>query len=277
MLQDPKSGVLSSWNRSTEYYPVWMKTHIEYPDIFFWEYNSPYHIEMGTYLLIDLFWKGGSVAPAQLTSLRWNWEIFAQTCSTCLEGPYRKDSSGAHPCRAIDIAWEPRIPSPCRLKAITHATGSKIGSSRSRWNRGTEYYPVWMKTHIEYPDIFFWKYNSPYHIEMGTYVLIDLLWSGGSVAPAQPTSLRWNWGIFGQTCSTCLEGSYRKDSSCAHPCRAIDRAWEPRIPSPCSLKAITHATGSKIRSSRSRWNRGTEYYPIGMKTHIEYPDIFFWK
>ena len=41
------------------------------------------------------------------------------------------------------------------------------------------------------------------------------------------------------------------------------------------LKAITHATGSKIRSSRFRWNRGTEYYPVGMKTHIEYPDMFF--
>ena len=38
--------------------------------------------------------------------------------------------------------------------AITHAIGSKIGSSGSRWNRGTEYYPV-AKTHIEYPDIFF--------------------------------------------------------------------------------------------------------------------------
>src|SRR6185503_522534 len=23
------------------------------------------------------------------------------------------------------------------------------------------------------------------------------------------------------------------------------------------------------------WNRGTEYYPVGMKTHIEYLDIFF--
>ena len=123
---------------------------------------------MGTYVLIDLLWAGGSVAPAQLTSLRWNWRIFAQICSTCLEGPHRKDSSGAHPCRAIDRAWEPRIPSPCNLKAITHATGSKIGSSRSRWNRGTEYYPVIMNTHIEYPDIFFWKYNSPYHIEMAT-------------------------------------------------------------------------------------------------------------
>ena len=112
---------------------------------------------------------------------------------------------------------------------------------------------------------------------MGTYVLIDLLCAGGSVAPAQPTSLRWNWVIFDQTWSTCLEGSYRKDSSGAHPCRAIDWVWEPRIPSPCSLKAITHATGSKIRNSRSHWNRDTEYYPIGMKTHIEYPDIFFEK
>ena len=110
---------------------------------------------------------------------------------------------------------------------------------------------------------------------MGTYVLIDLIWVGGSVAPAQPTSLRWNWGIFYQTCSTCLEGPYRKDSSGAHPSRAIDRAWEPRIPSPCNLKDITHATGSEIWSSRSRWNRGTEYYPVGMKTHIEYPDMFF--
>ena len=47
------------------------------------------------------------------------------------------------------------------------------------------------------------------------------------------------------------------------------------MPSSCSLKAITYATGSKIGSSQSRWNRGTEYYPVGMKTHIEYPDIFF--
>ena len=114
----------------------------------------------------------------------------------------------------------------------------------------------------------FWKYNSPYHIEIGTYVLIGLLWAGGSVAPAQPTSLRWNWGIFAQTCSTCLEGPYWKDSSGTHPDRAIDRTWVPRIPFPCSLKAITHATGPKIRSSRSRWNRGTEYYLVGMKSHI---------
>jgi hypothetical protein len=246
-------------NRGTEYYHVGMKTHIEYPHIFFWKYNTPCHIEMGTYVLIDLLWAGGSVAPAQLTSLRWNWGIFAPTCSTCLEGRYRKDSSSARPCRAIDSAWAPRIPSPCILKAITHATGSKIGSSRSRWNRGTEYFPVGIKTHIEYPDIFFWKYNSLYHIEMCTYVLIDLLWEGGSVAPAQPTSLWWNWGIFAQTCSTCLEGPYRNDSFGAHPCRVIDRAWEPRIPSPCSLKAITNATGSKIGSSGYRSNRGTEY------------------
>ena len=169
-----------------------MKTHIEYPDIFFWKYNNSYHIEMGTYVLIDLLCAGGSVAPAQLTSLWWNLGIFAQTCSTCLEGPYRKDSSGPQSCRAIDRAWEPRIPSPCSLNAITHATGSKIGSSRSHWNRGIEHYPVGMKTHTEYPDIFLWKYNSPYHIEMGTYVLIDLLCAGGSVAPAQLTSLRWN-------------------------------------------------------------------------------------
>ena len=179
---------------------------------------------MSTYVLIDLLWAGGSVAPAQPTSLRWNWGIFAQSCSTCLEGPYRKDSSGAHPCWAIDTAWEHQIPSPGSLKAITHATGSKIGSSRSHWNRGTEYYPVGMKTHIEYPNIFFWKYNSPYHIEMGTYILIDLLWAGGSVASAQPTSLRWNWGILDQTCSTFLEGLYRKDSTSAHPCRVIDKA-----------------------------------------------------
>ena len=191
---------------------------------------------MGTYILIDLLWAGGSVAAAQPTSFRWNWGIFPQTSSTCLERPYRKDSSSAHPCRAIDRAWEPRIPSPCSLKAITYATGSKIGSSQSHWNLGTEYYPVGMKTHIEYPDIFFWKYNSPYHIEIGTYVLIDLLWASGSVAPALPTSLRWNWGIFAQTCSTCLGGPYRKDSSGAHSCRAIDRAREPQIPSPWSLK-----------------------------------------
>ena len=151
---------------------------------------------MATYVLIDLCWAGGTVAPAKPTSLRWNWGIFVQTSPKCLEGPYRKDSSGAHPCRAIDRAWQPRISSLCSLKAITHATGFKIGSSRSCWNRGTEYYPVGMKTHIEYLDIFFCKYNSPYHIEMGTYVLIDLLWAGGSVAPAQPNSLWWNWGIY---------------------------------------------------------------------------------
>ena len=168
----------------------------------------------------------------------------------------------------IDRASEPRIPSPWILKAITHATGFRIGRSRSRWNGDTEYHPVEMKTNIEDPDIFFQKYNTPYNTEMGTYVLIDLLWGGGSVAPAQPTSLRWNWGIFAQTCSTCLEGACRKDSSSAHPCMAIDRAWEPRIPSPCSLNAITHATGSKIGISRSRWNRGTEYDPVGMKSHI---------
>ena len=156
----------------------------------------------------------------------------------------------------IDRAWEPQIPSPCSLKAITHATGSKIRSPRSRWNRGTEYYPIGKKTHIEYPHMFFWKYNSPYHIEMGTYVLIDLLWAGGSVAPAQPTSLWWNWGIFAQTCSTCLEGPYRKYSTGVHPCRAIVRAWEHLIPSPCSLKAITHARGSKIGSSRSQIGTG---------------------
>ena len=136
----------------------------------------------------------------------------------------------------IDRAWEPRIPSPCSLNAITHATGSKIGSSRSHWNRGIEHYPVGMKTHTEYPDIFLWKYNSPYHIEMGTYVLIDLLWSGGFVAPAQPISHRWTWGIFAQACSTCLERLYRKESSIAHPCRAIDRAWEPPNSFPVQFK-----------------------------------------
>ena len=47
------------------------------------------------------------------------------------------------------------------------------------------------------------------------------------------------------------------------------------MPFPCSLKAITHATGSKIRSSRSRWNRGTEYYPVGVKTHIYTLTYFF--
>ena len=29
-------------------------------------------------------------------------EFLPKKCSTCLEGPYRKDSYGAHPCRAID-------------------------------------------------------------------------------------------------------------------------------------------------------------------------------
>ena len=104
----------------------------------------------------------------------------------------------------------------------------------------------------------FWKYNSPYLIETDTYVLIDLLWAGGSVAPAQSTSLRWNRGISAQTCSTCLEGPYKKESSGAYPCREIDRAWEPRIPSPCSLMAIIHATESKIGSSLSQIGIGAQ-------------------
>ena len=37
MLQDPKSGVLGPVGIGAEYYPVGMKTHIEYPDIFFFE------------------------------------------------------------------------------------------------------------------------------------------------------------------------------------------------------------------------------------------------
>ena len=157
MLQDPKSGVLSPVGIGHRILPCRNENSYRVPWHVFFKYNSPYHIEMGTYVLIDLCWAGGSVAPAQPTSLRWNRGIFAQTYSICLEGPYNIDSSGAHPWRAIDRAWEPRIPSRCSLKAITHATGSKIGSSRSRWIRGTEYYPVGMKTHIEYPDIFFLK------------------------------------------------------------------------------------------------------------------------
>ena len=31
-------------------------------------------------------------------------EFLPKHVSTCIEGPYRKDSSGAHPCRAIDRA-----------------------------------------------------------------------------------------------------------------------------------------------------------------------------
>ena len=54
MLQDPKPGVLGQVGIGTKYYPVGMKTHIEYPYIFFKKYNSPYHIELGTYVVIDL-------------------------------------------------------------------------------------------------------------------------------------------------------------------------------------------------------------------------------
>ena len=65
MLQDPKPRVLGLVGIGTKYYPVGMKTHIEHPNIFFWKYKSTYHIEMGTNVLIDLLWAGGSVAPAQ--------------------------------------------------------------------------------------------------------------------------------------------------------------------------------------------------------------------
>ena len=155
MLQDPKSGVLGPVGIGHRILPCRNENSYRVPWHIFWKYNSPYHIGMGTYILVDLLWAGGSVSPAQPTSLRWKWGIFLPTCSTCIEGPYRKDSSGAHPSRLIDRSWEPRIPSPYSLKAITDATGSKTGSSRFRWYRGTEYYPVGMKTHIEYPDIFF--------------------------------------------------------------------------------------------------------------------------
>ena len=143
------------------------------------------------------------------------------------------------------MAWEPRIPSPCGLKAMTHFTGSKIGSSRSRSNRGTEYYRVGMNTHIEYPDIFFWNIKVlstlkwPPMFSSIYYELVTLLHPPNRLGSDETEE------FFAQTCSTCLEGPYRKDSSGVHPCRMIDRAWEPRIPFPCILKAITHATGSK--------------------------------
>ena len=55
MLQDPKSGVLGPVGIGAQNTtPIGMKTHIEYPNIFFLKYNSPYHIEMGTYVQIDL-------------------------------------------------------------------------------------------------------------------------------------------------------------------------------------------------------------------------------
>ena len=37
MLQDPKSGVLGPVGIGAQNYPVGMKTHIEYPDMFFFE------------------------------------------------------------------------------------------------------------------------------------------------------------------------------------------------------------------------------------------------
>ena len=71
MLQDLQSGVLGPIGIGAQNTTLFeMKPHIEYPDIFFLKYNSPYHIEMGTYVLIDLLSAGGFVAPAQLTSLR---------------------------------------------------------------------------------------------------------------------------------------------------------------------------------------------------------------
>ena len=136
-----------------------------------------------------------------------------------------------YPCRAIDRAQEPRIPPPCSLKTITHATGSKIGSSQSRWNRGTEYYPVGMKSHIEGLIYFFeniivrttlkWAptFSSIY------YEHVALLHPPNRLASDKTEEFL----IFAQTCSTCLEGPYRNDSSSAHSRRAIDRAWEPQI------------------------------------------------
>ena len=144
------------------------------------------------------------------------------------------------------------------------------------WNRGTEYYPVEMKTHIEYPDIFFWKYNSPYHIEMGTYLLIELLWAGGPVAPAQTTSLRWNWGIFAQSCSTCLEGPHRKDSSGAHPYRAIDRAWEPSNTFPVQFKGYNSCYRIQNREFSVPLELGHKILPCRNENSYRVPwHIFF--
>ena len=47
-----------------------------------------------------------------------------------------------------------------------------------------------------------------------------------------------------------------------------------RAPNTFPMQFKGYATGSKTGSSRSRWNRGTEYYPVGMKNHIEYPYIY---
>ena len=43
---------------------------------------------------------------------------------------------------------------------------------------------------------------------------------------------------------------------------------------PVQFKGYNSCYWTKIGSSRSRWNSDTEYYPVGMKTHMEYPGIF---
>ena len=137
-------------------------------------------------VLITLNWLFKNLG--RYTSLRWNWGIFAQTCSTCLEGSYRKDSSGLIPVGRKTGPERPEYLPRAVQRHSCYSIQNREFSAPLEW--GHRILPCRNENcYIKYPDIFFCKYNSPYHIEMCTYVLIDLLWAGGSVAPAQPTSL----------------------------------------------------------------------------------------
>ena len=105
MLQDPKLEVLGPVGiGGTEYYPVGMETHIEYPDIFFENIIVLTSLKWAPTFSSIHYEQVAPLHPPNRLASHETEEFFTQTCSTCLEGPYRKDSSGAHPCRVIDRA-----------------------------------------------------------------------------------------------------------------------------------------------------------------------------
>ena len=151
-----------------------MKTHIEYPVIFFRKYNSPYHIEIGTYVLIDLLraWlcctrptdlppmKLRNFCPNMFHMSRWTTqERFIWRSS--LQG----DRQGL------------RVPNtfPMQFKGYNSCYRIQNREFSVMLEQGHRILPCRNENSYRVPRYIFLKNNCPYHNEMGTYVLIDSL------------------------------------------------------------------------------------------------------